>query len=91
MVQIEDRSAFAWRTRKTNRTYEKLPPERRLTLWMRRIAKTTAHYARPHRLEIRQSLATALDLPTRWVELRDDGTLWHESKPEPIAKLPETV
>lgn len=86
MPLFEDRSAFAFRTR--NRDWPCEPIEQRVARWLKRVAKTTAAYTRPHRMEIPQKYATALDLPTRWVELKADGTLWHSANHEPIATLP---
>lgn len=86
MPLFEDRSSFTLRTR-AHRDWPSEPIEQRVARWLKRVTKTTAAYARPHRMEIRQKYATALGLPTRWVELKADGTLWHSSKPEPIATL----
>ncbi len=83
-----DRSAFAFRTRGDRRHWPIAPIQDRVARWLKRVAKNTAAYERPHRLKIREKYATALGLPTCWVELRADGTLWHESKSEPIASLP---
>lgn len=85
--QTHDRSTFAFRTRGDRRCWPIAPIQDRVARWLKRVAKNTAAYARPHRMEIPQKYATALDLPTRWVELREDGTLWHSAKPEPIATL----
>lgn len=84
---LHDRSAFAFRTRGDRRSWPVAPIQDRVARWLKRVAKNTAAYERPHRMEIPQKYATALDLPTRWVELRADGTLWHSARLEPIATL----
>lgn len=79
------KSDFLFRDK--TRHWPKQPTEVRLERWYKRVAKATSKYQRPFCTEIRQSLATALGLPTRWVQLRADGTLWHDSRLEPIADL----
>lgn len=72
------------------RDYPAPPIETRVKDWLERKVKTTARYPRPYRLQMRQKHATELGLPDSWVEIREDGSLWHASREEAIAKLDTT-
>lgn len=82
----ESRSDFAFGL-KRNRVWPVPPIEVLLKHWLKRVLKNSEKFGRPYRCELRQKYATTLGLPTRWVEIKADGTLWHESRDEPIFSL----
>ena len=74
-----------------HRQWKKLPLEKRLQRWVNRVSKNSlGKFPMPRGMFLPARLVELLGLPSNRVLLYGDGSLWHGSREESIARANNT-